>query len=506
MRGGFDAVALAAILAVAAVLRWHDLGAEPWFDEIWTHLRCSAQSLGELASTYDSQNHHILYSLLAKLSLLAFGDSVMALRLPAVAFGLLGIAAVYALGREVASRREGLLAAALLAVSYHHVWFSQNARGYTALAFWTLVMTWLVQRALATDSRVLWLVYAVTGALAAYTHLTMVLVAAAHALVAFRATLFAGRGASAAAPSAADAHRRRFQLFAPARNVLLGFAVMAVLLLLLHAPLASGFWAVNTVEGRSGAIQKWSAPSWTAEELARGLVRAFSQAVAGGLAVVLAALGLWRLGRKRWIVAALFSLPLVVTAVLLVASGHHLWPRFFFFAIGLGALALVSGCFAVGEALARLRPQLRTAAPRIGVALASLLVVVSAASLAGVYGPKQRFLAALHLVDRERAPGDGVALVGGTARVYRDYYGREWPRIETPADLEAVRGPGATWLVHTFPVGFRAKHADLQAVLDADFRLVGSFDGTLHEGTVLVWRSKDGPQVAGRRADTGRGD
>ena len=83
MRSGFESWALAGILLVAAALRLNGLGAEPWYDEIWTHLRCTSLSFGDLAGTYDSQNHHIFYSLLAKLSLDVFGDSVAALRLPA---------------------------------------------------------------------------------------------------------------------------------------------------------------------------------------------------------------------------------------------------------------------------------------------------------------------------------------------------------------------------------------------------------------------------------------
>jgi uncharacterized membrane protein len=58
-----------------------------------------------------------------------FGDSGAALRLPAALFGVASLGAVYALGREVVGRREGLLAALALAFSYQHVWFSQNARG-----------------------------------------------------------------------------------------------------------------------------------------------------------------------------------------------------------------------------------------------------------------------------------------------------------------------------------------------------------------------------------------
>ena len=65
-----------------------------------------------------------------------------------VLFGLASILALYLFGRQVTSASESLLAAALLTFSYHHVWFSQNARGYTGLLFWTLLSSWLLLRAL----------------------------------------------------------------------------------------------------------------------------------------------------------------------------------------------------------------------------------------------------------------------------------------------------------------------------------------------------------------------
>jgi uncharacterized membrane protein len=45
------------------------------------------------------------------------------------------IGALYLLGRAVAGPTEALFAAALMTVAYHHVWFSQNARGYSGLLF-----------------------------------------------------------------------------------------------------------------------------------------------------------------------------------------------------------------------------------------------------------------------------------------------------------------------------------------------------------------------------------
>ena len=134
---------LLAILLVAAVLlRIHRLGDETWLDEILTQIRVSRLGLWQLATTYESQNQHLLYSLLARLSIDVLGDTVIALRAPAAICGVLSIAATFLVGRELLSRREALVAAALLAFSDLHVWFSQNARGYTALALATLPVSY----------------------------------------------------------------------------------------------------------------------------------------------------------------------------------------------------------------------------------------------------------------------------------------------------------------------------------------------------------------------------
>ena len=70
-------------------------------------------------------------------------------------------------------------------VSYHHVWFSQNARGYTGLLFFTLLGSRAFVLLLARRGGGLGLPaqYGAWMALAAYTHATAVLVVAAHGLV-----------------------------------------------------------------------------------------------------------------------------------------------------------------------------------------------------------------------------------------------------------------------------------------------------------------------------------
>ena len=118
-----------------------------------------------MIGTYHSQNHHPLYSLLARVSYLAMGGADWAIRVPALLFGVASVWATYRFAREVTDRRESLLAAALLSVSYHHVWFSQNARGYSALLFLTLAGSTLFLRMLRAGptaiTRTAWLYGAV---------------------------------------------------------------------------------------------------------------------------------------------------------------------------------------------------------------------------------------------------------------------------------------------------------------------------------------------------------
>ncbi|HTG84625.1 MAG TPA: glycosyltransferase family 39 protein, partial [Gemmatimonadales bacterium] len=118
---------LAGLLIIGLALRLHDLGVGLWFDEIQTMVDYVRLPLGQILTTYDSQNQHMLYSVLARLSVDLFGDSGWSLRLPAALMGTASLWATYRLASRLTSEREALLATLLLTFSYHHVWFSQNA-------------------------------------------------------------------------------------------------------------------------------------------------------------------------------------------------------------------------------------------------------------------------------------------------------------------------------------------------------------------------------------------
>src|SRR5438093_4803204 len=127
------AAVVAALTVLAALLRVPGLDASLWFDEIVTLVESVRQPLSEIVTTFPGYNDHPFYSLLAHRSVAGLGEHAWTVRLPAFVFGVAGIPVLYRLGAAVMGRSEGVMAALLLTVSYQHVWFSQNARGYTVL-------------------------------------------------------------------------------------------------------------------------------------------------------------------------------------------------------------------------------------------------------------------------------------------------------------------------------------------------------------------------------------
>src|SRR5262245_29910067 len=150
---------LLAITAVAAALRAYGIGSDLWLDEITTVLDYRNVSAFQIVTTYTSSNNHLLNTLMVQAMVRAFGPAEWAVRFPAAAFGIAGIPAAYALARVALRRRESLLAAFLVAVSYHHIFFSQNGRGYTALLFWSTLGTLFFLRGLTRDRARDWVLY-----------------------------------------------------------------------------------------------------------------------------------------------------------------------------------------------------------------------------------------------------------------------------------------------------------------------------------------------------------
>ena len=102
--------------------------------------------LAHIVSSFPDQNQHMLFSVLAHGSLRLFGENAWALRLTLGRIRAGEHLGAFLLGRIILTRSEALLACTLMTFSYHHIWFSQNARGYMGLLFTAILATWFGAR------------------------------------------------------------------------------------------------------------------------------------------------------------------------------------------------------------------------------------------------------------------------------------------------------------------------------------------------------------------------
>lgn len=271
---------LAVLVALATGLRLYQLNSGLWFDEILTLIEAVRPPLTEILTHFPSNNDHPLYSVLAHVSISGFGEHAWSLRLPAALFGIATVPMLWWFGTRVTTRFEALSAAALLAVSYHHIWFSQNARGYTILLFWTLLASYLFVVGLKDNELSVFLGYGVVSALGVYTHLTMVFIVASHAVIVIWLMLPIG------------GERRRIGDW---RYLSIGFALAGLLSLCFYAPL---LFDVQAFFVKTPKPKEVATPTWAFWAALQGLKIGFAVGwgvVIAGLLFISGCWSYWRL-------------------------------------------------------------------------------------------------------------------------------------------------------------------------------------------------------------------
>lgn len=471
-----------AIIAIAFILRIPGLNSCLWLDEVLTISRFVRPPVSQILTSFPDQNQHMLYSLLAHFSIGIFGESAWALRLPSVLFGCGSIWALFLLGRKLLSESEAIAACALMAVSYHHIWFSQNARGYMGLLFFTLLATWLWLRSLERGTWRLWMAYMAATALGFWVNQTMLFVAVSHALI--------------TAVSWAVNDRKAANLVRPA----IAFLLSGTLSLQLNALALPEF--LRSALGEFSPPSEWTNPLWVVTESIRSLELAFAGAAVVVGALLLVSAGWLDMLKKQPRAAFAMVLPAILSGGAMKILGHNLWPRFFFFCMGFALLIVIHGAMRVASIAARtLRLQPAWGA-RVGYALSGAMILASATTVPRVYAlPKQDFTGARDFVEQIRRPGDNVASVGLASLAYAQYYAPRWNVADTGEQLNALRRKGGrTFVVYTLPVDLRAAHPDVWKVVQADFEPYRIFPGTLGGGDVYVCRERTAAATDGAAA------
>ena len=128
---------LLAVVALAAALRFPTLGLQSfWLDETYTASAVLHPSLGTaLSAVADTERTPPLYYCLAWAWTELFPLTEAGLRSLSAVVGTATVPVAYAIGREVASRRAGLAAAALVATNPFLVNYSQEARAHALAVF-----------------------------------------------------------------------------------------------------------------------------------------------------------------------------------------------------------------------------------------------------------------------------------------------------------------------------------------------------------------------------------
>ena len=134
---------LAIILISGLMLRLAAINDPVTYDEAYTYVAFASRSLWGIVSDYSLPNNHIFHSLLVHFSVTLFGNHPWSIRIPALLAGLAIILVAYGFGKSLYSRESGLAAAALTAYFPELIHFSTEARGYSLVGLFTLVIFWL---------------------------------------------------------------------------------------------------------------------------------------------------------------------------------------------------------------------------------------------------------------------------------------------------------------------------------------------------------------------------
>jgi mannosyltransferase len=470
------AVWLLGLTLMALLLRVIGLNSGLWLDEFYSVVNQFRLSPIELFTTYVGDNQHPLYALLASICVSVFGEAPWVVRLPALVFGVATIPALYCLGCRVGSHKEAVFSAALLAVSYHHIWFSQNARAYSAIALAAILCT---DRFLCLlDSRRhkdVWL-YAVIVALGCYAHLTMVFIVIGQFLVSLLWFFFLRD---------TDVRRQSWQL------PLAAFVLSGILTLLLYAPIFTQ--VVDYFINKPSGMEELSTHSWALSEALRSL----KVGLGGGVILVvgfwMAILGLGSFYKTNKIALGIFICSILVTFFIAFFARGTMYPRFFFFLAGffilIGARGVVVTMTLCAQLVFRSEQQQKYTE---WLSITAMLVIISVSAFSMMHNykyPKMDFEGAKHWAEAQAGPNDSIVTAGVAAWPYQVYFGVDWPEMKLAEDIERVRKQsGRIWMVYTFGRYMKKSAPEIYTVVDQECSEKKRFRGTLGGGDMIVCR------------------
>jgi mannosyltransferase len=396
----------------------------------------------------------------------------VALRSLSVVCATLSVPLLALLTRRLFGAGVGVIAGLVFALNPLQVEYAQVAREYVLAVFLVVVSTYAFVRGVQEQERWPWIVYAPASALAVYVFLFAAIVPLMHAL-------------SLAAKPRAEVPWRRWAVASGAAAVL----ALPMVVLLARSRASSGVaWAAGNLPGRFVVSIRSAFP--------RALVDVVVVLVVGALAVLVCR-ALVRNAHRPWLwPAALVTLWLVGSFVLVSAAGFILQPLFVarYFLVFMPPIAI-----GVALLLVRLRR-------KVAVAVAALLVVASGVGLARWYSSDgSDYRAASNFVASQSRSNDGVLIYAPYVRVPFELY---FPRVGAgnPVYPSTPWGCDSARFIEYVPMPTAAVDKALAGytrvwVVLSDYQLYGNRDPGYHH--VVAALASRGFRLAGQRAFAG---
>lgn len=138
----WPAVLLAALLLLAAALRFYRLDAQSFWNDEGNSARLAERSLASITIGTASDIHPPLYYYALHFWRALLGQSEFALRALSVLCGLALVGLIYIIARRLFDEPAALVAALIAAVNPFQIYYSQEARMYAMLAMWAAASTY----------------------------------------------------------------------------------------------------------------------------------------------------------------------------------------------------------------------------------------------------------------------------------------------------------------------------------------------------------------------------
>ena len=394
------------LVVVACGLRLYRLDQGLWYDEILSTVLFFRAPWSELLTSMPMPNHHPLYSLFAKLCLLAFGEKEWALRLPAYVAGSLTPGLLFLFCRRYVDGLTGALSGLFLCIAMWPVWWSQDARGYSFLVLFSLAATYLFLLLCEKADWKLLAAYVAVAAAAIYSQLFAAAVIGTHLVVAFFFMTQKREGWK--------------RLSAVTSSGLL-------VSLLLYLPMLSDFYSFVV---REGTLTTGRAMDF---EFIGRLLTAWSGGYGRPLLSLIVLLpagcGAVAMFRRKPLLAWLVVLPLLSGFLASLVTGTFVFHRFYSY--GIWGFYMFCG-FGLGLLIAARKAFLRWSAAGAAV----LVIAVLGYTLSDYYKKDKQAIRRAAEFSHEKYPSQKVIALGLVSNVY-NYYGRGARLYDRHRDLSS---------------------------------------------------------------------